>query len=314
MDLATQRFRWIAPGEFWMGSTDEERALIGDKDYERWANERESPRHRVRLSEGYWLADTACTQALWLAVMGDNPSHFEGDDQLPVETVSFDDVQRFLAKLQALLPAGCEAVLPTEAQWEYACRAGTETPFSFGANITPEQVNYDGSSPYAGGPKGQDRGRTLAVKALPPNAWGLYEMHGNVWEWCADGLRNYARTALEGQAVEDPRGPVPDEQGALRAVRGGSWINDAGDVRSAYRDDDRRGIRGQNLGFRVALRSTSPAGPEGRVPGVRPEPEAQGPARRDDGPARGLADPMREPSEPAAPAPTTRQRRKPRKR
>ena len=100
----------------------------------------------------------------------------------PVEQVSWDDVQDFLRKLEALLP-GCIAGLPTEAEWEYACRAGSDTPFSFGANITSAVVNYDGNYPYAGGEKGLYRHETVPVKSLPPNAWGLYEMHGNVWEW-----------------------------------------------------------------------------------------------------------------------------------
>ena len=107
------------------------------------------------------------------------------------------------------------ARLPTEAEWEYACRAGTNTPFSFGDNITPEQVNYDGNYPYADGKKGLYREKTVPVKSLPANAWGLYEMHGNVWEWCQDWYGDYPA-----EPVTNPEG---SQAGVERVVRGGSW-------------------------------------------------------------------------------------------
>ena len=239
-----QRLRWVEPGEFWMGSPDDEPARSSN----------EGPRHRVRLV-GFWLADSACTQALWQAVLGSNPSHFTGDAALPVEQVSWDDVQGFLQRLQAGLPEGSAPVLPTEAQWEYACRAGTETPFSFGATISTAQANYDGNYPYGKAPKGPYRERTAPVKSLPANAWGLYQMHGNVWEWCADDQRDYAGTALADGAREDPWGPVSQELGAHRAVRGGSWFYRAGSLRSAFRRRYQRDVRLHFLGFRVALRS-----------------------------------------------------------
>ena len=200
-ETAVQRLRWIEPGTFLMGSPQDEPERDAD----------EGPQHLVTLARGFWLADTACTQALWEAVTGDNPSHFKGADR-PVEQVSWNDVGTFLEKLEALVP-GCRAELPTEAEWEYACRAGTMTPFSFGETITPEQVNYDGKYPYAGGKKGLYRKETVAVKSLPPNPWGLYEIHGNVWEWCADGLRKY-----EQAPAVDPGGPEDKE--AHRACPG----------------------------------------------------------------------------------------------
>jgi len=255
-----QRFRWIDPGEFVMGSPDDEAERYDD----------EGPRHRVRLTKGFWLADTACTQALWGAVMGGkNPSRFSQDAQNPVEQVSWDDVSGFLQRVASLVP-GVVAELPTEAEWEYACRAGSETPFNFGATITPEQANYNGSYPYAGGEKGEDRQKTVPVKSFAPNRWGLYEMHGNVWEWCVDGQRTY-----DGNDQENPRGP---EDAAPRVVRGGSWGGEAGGLRSAYRGRRRRDSRDDYQGFRFALRSTSQeqaAGAERRQQGFKPEgPEA----------------------------------------
>ncbi|MCM8635550.1 formylglycine-generating enzyme family protein [Accumulibacter sp.] len=244
VDLAgvVQRCRWIEPGEFMMGSPEDEPERVED----------EGPRHRVRLTTGFWLADTACTQALWLAVMGgDNPSAFQEDARNPVENVSWDEVSGaggFLQRVAALAP-GVVAELPTEAEWEYACRAGSETPFHFGATISPEQANYDGNHPYAGGRKGEFRQKTVPVKSFAPNGWGLHEMHGNVWEWCADGLREYAD-----ETVEDPRGPEGD---ATRVVRGGSWFVGAWGLRSAYRLGGLRDYRDDFQGFRFALRSTS---------------------------------------------------------
>jgi formylglycine-generating enzyme required for sulfatase activity len=238
----TQRFRWIEAGEFLMGSPENEVDRQND----------EGPQHRVRISQGFWFADSACTQAFWKAVMlGANPSHFSDDMNCPVEQVSFNAVQDFLSRLNSMLSPGCIAALPTEAQWEYACRAGTQTPFHFGAKITPEQVNYNGNYPYGKGKKGIFRECTVPVKSLPANTWGLHEMHGNVWEWCADDLRDYRALAL-GQAELDPQGSL--ESGA-RALRGGSWIFNAGRVRAAYRYRYVRDDRGYDVGFRLFLRS-----------------------------------------------------------
>ena len=242
-----QTFRWIAPGRFLMGSPK------GESDHR--DNETQ---HVVRLTRGFWLADTAVTQALWTAVMGNNPSRFQGE-QRPVENVSWDDAQAFLQQLRCDCPQA-PFVLPTEAEWEYACRAGTPTPFSFGLNITPEQVNYDGKHPYDGARKGHYREETVAVRSMPANVWGLYEMHGNVWEWCDDDMRDFD-AAPAGEIVVDPVGPT---ESASRALRGGSWFGGAGGARSALRLAYSRGRgRGGRIGFRLALRSTSPEPPEG---------------------------------------------------
>jgi formylglycine-generating enzyme required for sulfatase activity len=141
------RLRWIDPGEFLMGSPEDE--------VERRKSEKQ---HRVILTSGYWLGETACTQGLWQAVMGDNPSDFKGSDMLPVDSVSWDDCVGFIKEVNMMVP-GIELRLPWEAEWEYACRAGTTTPFHFGENITTDQVNYDGNFPYAGGRKGNTGGK-----------------------------------------------------------------------------------------------------------------------------------------------------------
>jgi formylglycine-generating enzyme len=153
-------------------------------------------------------------------------------------------VQGFVARLNRLVP-GLEVRLPTEAQWEYACRAGKTTPFSFGENITPEQVNYNGEYPYAGGKKGLNRGKTVPVKSLPSNPWGLYEMHGNVWEWCADWFGDYPAGS-----VVDPDGP---SSGTYRVLRGSSWIRRGRFARSAYRHWYEPDNRDYSIGFRLSL-------------------------------------------------------------
>jgi len=232
----TQRFRWIEPGTFWMGSPASEPERNADREV----------RHQVTLGKGFWLGDTACTQALWKAVMGNNPAIFKDSEINPVEEVSWDDTQEFFQTLNSMV-SGLNARLPTEAQWEYACRAGTHTPFSFGDNITPEQVNYYGNYPYANGKKGLYRQKTVPVKSLPANPWGLYEMHGNVWEWCQDAWQE----KLPAEPVTDPEGS--GGAGVLRVVRGGSWLNDGRSCRSAYRDWFVPDGRNVDLGFRLVL-------------------------------------------------------------
>jgi formylglycine-generating enzyme required for sulfatase activity len=256
-DELIQTFRWIEPGTFWMGSPEDE--------LERDSNE--SPRHEVTISRGFWLADSACTQALWQAVMGNNPSRFKDDPQQPVEQVSWHDVQAFLQRLQELLP-GCQVDLPSEAEWEYACRAGTQSPFSFGANINPQQVNYNGQYSHSGGEKGEYRAKTVLVKSLPANAWGLYEMHGNVLEWCKDVQRTY-----DEQAQIDPLGPMTGDD-TPRCLRGGSWYLYARRARSANRRAFQPVNAFYDVGFRFCLRSIesgqvtgSPAGKPGRATG-----------------------------------------------
>ena len=183
--------------------------------------------------------------------MGENPSKFTGEKN-PVEQVSWEDVQGFIAKIKAAVP-GLELGLPGEAQWEYGCRAGTKTPFGFGATVTTDQVNYDGNHPYLEGENnGTYRKKTLPVASLPANAWGLYEMHGNVWEWCEDIWHgNYAGAPQNGAAWLQPE--TASQPGVMRVVRGGSWINNARNVRSACRNHVRPVDRNLGLGFRCLL-------------------------------------------------------------
>ncbi len=222
-----QRLRWIPPGRFWMGSLGSERGRDED----------EGPQHEVQISQGFWLFDAPCTQALWQAVMGENPSRFQKGDwqERPVEQVSWEDCQQFIARLNAQLPELASA-LPSEAEWEYACRAGTTTARY--AEKLDAIAWYDRNS----------KGETHPVKLKQPNAWGLYDMLGNVDEWCYDGRRAYTAAS-----VVDPLGPTT--AGAHRVIRGGDWFWFAQDVRSAYRYADSPGYRYGNLGFRCASSS-----------------------------------------------------------
>ena len=251
VDNIKLRLRWIAPGKFWMGSTEGERTRFSEgagEDHIRWI-ENEGPRHSVRIRQGFWMAETACSQELWLAVCGDNPSKFIGGVDLPVEQVSWDDVTGiFMPKLNELVP-GLNAALPSEAQWEFACRAGSESAYSFGAWLTSEQANFDGNFPPPGGVTGNYRARTVPVMSMPPNQFGLHQMHGNVWEWCADWFGPY--TARE---VIDPLGP---SIGREKVLRGGGWSNGARRCRSASRNSDRPDARVADVGFRIVVNTAA---------------------------------------------------------
>ena len=215
---ATQRFRYCPPGTFLMGSPIDEPGRFAD----------EGPQHRVRLTEGFWLADTPVTQALWTAAGRKNPSHFV-HDQRPVEQVTWHEAVAFCAAL------GC--LLPTEAQWEYACRAGSP----IAAPVADRALDRnDGSSQS-----------TYIVATRRANAWGLYDMLGNVYEWCRDRQRPYTPTP-----VDDPC----DERSGARVVRGGSWESDAGLLRAACRLSVHPGNAGDVLGFRLLRASPIPPG------------------------------------------------------
>jgi formylglycine-generating enzyme required for sulfatase activity len=227
-----QRLRWIPSGSFMMGSPTGEPQRQQDE-----------TQHKIRLSRGYWLGETTVTQALWRAVMGKNPSHFNGDEH-PVERVSWDDIQVFIDRLNGAGP-DLRLRLPTEAEWEYACRAGTKTPFSFGNTISTDQANYDGNhAPYRNGSNGEYRGQTVEVESLRTNPWGLHQMHGNVWEWCQDWYGDYPSGL-----VQDPAGPPA---GGERVLRGGSWFGNPRSLRSARRGYWQPGWCDDYTGFRLA--------------------------------------------------------------
>ena len=214
---------WVDGGTFRMGATSEQGSEISD----------EKPVHSVTLS-GYYIGKTEVTQALWQAVMGSNPSYFEGDD-LPVENVSWDDCQEFIRKLNSL--TGQNFRLPTEAEWEFACRGGNNSrgyKYS-GSNYIDNVAWYDGNS--------GDKTHPVATKS--PNELGIYDMSGNVWEWCADWYGDYS----SGRQT-NPKGPY---DGSRRVYRGGGWFYRARICRSSDRSYDRPAYRINFLGLRLAL-------------------------------------------------------------
>jgi formylglycine-generating enzyme required for sulfatase activity len=236
----TQRMRWIPAGRFLMGSPKDEPGHYED----------EGPQHEVILTRPFWMFDTPCTQALWQAVMGNNPSRFVDPDR-PVEQVSWEEAQAFLLQVNSAVP-GLNLQLPTEAMWEYACRASTnEATYAGPLKILRENnapvldsiawysgnsaVDYDLDHSKAG---------TRKVKTKKPNRWGLYDMLGNVWEWCDDWFDSYP--------VDDQTDPAGPNSGRYRVMRGGSWILVALYARSACRGRYDPGKRYFVIGFRCA--------------------------------------------------------------
>ena len=237
----------IPAGKFMMGSPDSEA--------DRNTNEEQ---HEVEITKPFYLGIYTVTQAEYQQVMGTNPSWFsatgngkaqmQGMDtgRFPVETVSWDDAVAFCGKLSdgpGEKQAGRVYRLPTEAEWEYACRAGTTTLFYFGNSLSSEQANFNGDFPYGGAAKGKYLGMTTVVGSYQPNAYGLYDMHGNVWQWCQDWY------------TEKPPGgkdPVVTTAASGRVVRGGGWGGLGRNCRSADRGRFVPGSRFNDLGFRVA--------------------------------------------------------------
>ncbi len=237
----------IPGGGFLMGSPENEPDRFSD----------ESPQHDVTI-EPFLMARTPITQPQWRFVatqmpqvngeLTPDPSRFKGES-LPVERVSWYDAVEFCARLSA--HTGRTYRLPSEAEWEYACRAGTTTPFHFGETISSELANYDATKTYNGGPKGESRQKTTPVDHFEfANAWGLSDMHGNVWEWCQDHWHdNYEGAPTDGSAW------LSDNEDAARVLRGGSWYYDPGDCRSATRFNDFPRGTNFNIGFRIVCSS-----------------------------------------------------------
>jgi len=223
------KFVWIPPATFAMGSPNSEK--------ERADNE---VPHKVTLTKGFYLSVHPVTQEEWSKLMPDNRSEFKGSKN-PVETVSWDDCQEFIKLLGKKESRPYR--LPTEAEWECACRGGTTTPFHFGETISVDQANYDGNSTYGSGKKGVFRGETAPVGSFPANAFGLHDMHGNVFEWCDDWFGDYpAKDAI------DPEGP---KGGRQRVLRGGAWDSGPFACRSAFRYAFNPASRRSYFGFRL---------------------------------------------------------------
>jgi formylglycine-generating enzyme required for sulfatase activity len=245
-DVMPIRMMQIPAGTFQMGSPENELERLP----------REGPQHEVTVSE-FFMSKYPITQAQWRVVatmpqvnreLSPDPSNFKGDKR-PVEKVSWYDAVEFCDRLT--IYTDFQYRLPTEAEWEYACRAGTTTPFHFGETITTDIANYNGTSEkygaYGPGPKGEYREETTPVDQFEgANAFGLHDMHGNVWEWCEDiWHKNYEGAPTDGSAW------VEGENSNRRILRGGSWLSDPWACRSAYRDDDGPGYRIIDFGFRV---------------------------------------------------------------
>ena len=210
----------IPAGKFKMGSP------ASEKD----RNEKET-QHEVTLTKPFYMGKYEVTQEQWFEIMGENPSREKGR-KLPVTNVSWEDCQEFIKKLNAKTDGGYR--LPTESEWEYACRAGTTTAYSFGDKITPKDANYVGS----------EIGKPVAIGSYKPNSFGLYDIHGNVWEWCEDWYGDYPAGA-----VTDPKGPA---KGEYRVLRGGSFFGDVSIARSSDRSGTSPSFRSITNGFRLA--------------------------------------------------------------
>ena len=230
--LTGMRFVLVSAGEFVMGTPASEPQ-----------REVQEIQHRVAIAQPFYLAIHEVTQAEWTKVMGANPSHFRscGRD-CPVEEVSFADVEAFIRELNARSTwKGFR--LPTEAEWEYACRAGGTKAFGASNALTTNEANFDGDYPYAGAPTGLNRGTPVRVGSFKPNAWGLFDMSGNVWEWTSDDYAPYPGAAASSN---------PAFTSGRKVIRGGSWLFGADSARCGLRYTHRPQDHGPSLGFRLA--------------------------------------------------------------
>ena len=200
--------------------------------------------HHIKLTKAFYMGKFEVTQLQYRVIVNDNPSKF-GGDKLPVENVNWYEAARFLKKLSD--KTGTKFRLPTEAEWEYACRAGTKKAFNTGTTLDSDVANYDASEPYADGIIGTYLKRTTEVGSYPPNAFGLYDMHGNVWEWCND---IYDEDYYKKTPLVDPKGP---QEGKPKVMRGGAWNEYAYKCRSADRNHRRPKTDESIVGFRVVM-------------------------------------------------------------
>jgi formylglycine-generating enzyme required for sulfatase activity len=244
---------FIPAGRFVMGSPGDEKGR----------QRCEGPQHEVQITRAFYLGAHAVTQGQYKKVMGSNPSHYSAGGagkrkvrgldtrDFPVEMVSWNEAVKFCARLSALPAerrAGRVYRLPSEGEWEYACRAGTTTPFSFGKSANSTQANFDGNHPYGAAGPGPHLGRTTKVGSYKPNKFGLFDMHGNVYQWCSDWFKDdYYKESPR----KDPRGPGLS---VLRAMRGGCCHAIGGCCRAAYRSEGRPDSRYGVVGLRVACR------------------------------------------------------------
>jgi formylglycine-generating enzyme required for sulfatase activity len=234
-------FTLIPAGKFVMGSPETE---VGRRDHE-------GPQHEVEITRSFYLGIFPVTQAQYEKVMGRNPAHFNrshgGGHDYPVETVTWSEAEQFCARL-SLMPEeemhGRAYRLPTEAEWEYACRAGTTTAFSCGDKLTPKEAHFAAAGVYA---KTGGSGKTAPVGTLPANPWGLHDMHGNVQEWVQDWYDEYY---YHDSPNQDPHGP---DRGTVRVTRGGCWVMFGSDCRSATRRPHAPDSPSNAIGFRVLL-------------------------------------------------------------
>lgn len=225
----------VPAGQFMMGSPADEAERRDD----------EGPQHRVRITRPFYLGAYEVTQDQFEKVMGSNPSRFQGPTR-PVDSVTWNEAVEFCRRLGT--SEGRTYRLPTEAEWEYACRAGTATAFNSGRTLSfKTDANFNADYAYEGSQIGPYLEKTVPVGSYRPNAWGLYDMHGNVWEWCQDW---YASDTYAKSPTDDPAGPA---SGSYRVDRGGAWNVDAAGSRSAYRDGCVVQMRDDARGFRVVL-------------------------------------------------------------
>jgi formylglycine-generating enzyme required for sulfatase activity len=242
------RLIFIEPGKFYMGLPKDEEDDPKEPTERKEVGRIDEDGHEVEITQGFFMGQYEVTQEEYEEVMKKNPSFFKGE-KLPVEKVSWNDAKEFCRKLSTI--EGKTYTLPTEAEWEYACRAGVKNvAFNFGPVISADKANYNATKlfPKRSGQVGQFREKTTPVGSFKPNAWGLYDMHGNVFEWCEDwyGIGYYRVSP-----TENPKGP---DDGKSRVLRGGSWFHEPICCRSAYRSGNRPEASSYNIGFRVVLR------------------------------------------------------------